>query len=454
MERSGTILIVDDDLLVLEALTQTFMDNYEVVAVTSGAEAIQAVESGRDLDAVILDIKMAKMDGLETARRIEKINSDLPIIFHTGYPGDYSESEIDREHRPYHYVGKNEHPQRLVRSVKNAVSYHRLKANSADLVRFARQEFGMVGKSKVMQEIYCTIEQVATSDSKVVILGPTGSGKELIARAIHKRSCRADRQLAILNCNHKSPDLVESELFGHLRGSFTGAVVDRIGLFEYADGGTVFLDEIGDLDMTTQAKILRVLETGEMQRLGSPEVMHVNVRCICATNQDLQQLVEKNKFREDLYYRLKGVTICIPPLRERREDIPELIAFYVEQHRVKEGGSVKIFEPAALDLLVEYDWPGNVRQLLDTLQALIDLSPSSFISRQEVASYLAYTGEGQRLEANDNKSFNERLREFKRILIIQTLARHNNNISAAARELSLDPSNFRKMLKDLDITLG
>jgi len=450
MERFGTVLIVDDDALVLEALKQTFMDDYRVVAASTGEEAIAVVKSDHDLDTVVLDIRMAKMNGLQTARLIRQINSELPIIFHTGYPGEYSESRIEKDHRPFDYVGKNERPERLVRAVKNAVSFHRLKTNSGNLVRFARQQFGMVGKSKAMQEIYRTIEKIAPTDNKVMILGQTGTGKELVAKAIHKRSRRFGARLVILNCNHKPPDLVESELFGHLRGSFTGAIADRMGLLEYADGGTLFLDEVGDLDMTTQAKLLRVIETGEMQRIGSPEVEHVNVRCMCASNRDLAELVDESKFREDLFYRLKGVTITIPPLKQRREDIPDLIDFFVEDYTLKGDDGIKIFEPAARDLLVEYDWPGNVRQLLDTVQSLIDLSISSFITRQEVENYLAHgnnhhVGEG---------SFHDRIREFKRTLIIQALARNNNNVSAAARELSLDPSNFRKMIKDLGLNQG
>ncbi|MFH1374328.1 MAG: sigma-54 dependent transcriptional regulator [bacterium] len=451
MDKLGTVLLVDDDPLVLEALTQTFVDDYRVVATASGEEAVAAVKTHRDLDTVVLDIRMARMDGLQTARLIRQVNPDLPIIFHTGYPGEYSESHIDRDHHPFDYVGKNESPARLVRAVKNAVSFQRLKANSAGLVEFARGEFGMVGKSSAMLEIYQTIEKIAPTNNKVIILGQTGTGKELVARAIHKRSRRADNRLVIFNCNHKAPDLVESELFGHLRGSFTGAVADRIGLFEYADGGTLFLDEVGDLDITTQGKLLRVIETGEMQRLGAPEVICIEVRLICASNRDLDTLVTAGTFREDLYYRLKGVTITIPPLRERREDIPELIDFVMQSYALRNGQGIKVFEPTAQDLLVEYDWPGNVRQLADTVQSLIDLSPSSFISLRDVESYLACTG------CNPDQGvtcFREKVREFKRTLVIKTLSRHNQNVTAAARDLSLDPSNLRKLIKNLDLSKG
>ncbi|MCK4460288.1 MAG: sigma-54-dependent Fis family transcriptional regulator [candidate division Zixibacteria bacterium] len=450
MAKTGKILIVDDDPLVLEALNETFLDDYDVVAAASGQEALQALDKHGDLDAVVLDIKMARMDGLETACRIREINPDLPVIFHTGYPGDYSERDIDTEHQPFDYVGKNERPARLHRSVRNAVFMHRLRTSSSDLVELARRHYGMVGRSRLMRDVYQMIEKIGPTNNKVMILGPTGTGKELVARALHHRSRRADETLAIFNCNHKAPDLVESELFGHLRGSFTGAVADRVGMFEYAHGGTVFLDEIGNLDITTQGKLLRVLETGEMQRIGSPETIRVDVRVICATNCDLEQMVSQGKFREDLYYRLKGIRIVVPTLADRREDIPDLIDFFTENYCRKTDDGIKVFEPAARDLLIEYDWPGNVRQLQDTVQSLIDLSLSYLITRIEVQQYLSYAG----ASTDSPRALKERVREFKRLVVIQCLARHGGNVAAAARELGLDSANLRKMIKDLDIETG
>ena len=449
MSILGKILIVDDDPLVLEALYQTFCDDYEVVAVKSGAEAIETIRKSSDIDTVILDIKMARMDGLKTASFIKELNADLPIIFHTGYPGDYSEDDIQKEYQPFDYVGKNERPARLTRAVRNSVAFYRLKTNRADLVRLAREQYGIVGGSSSMLDVYRTIEKIGPSENKVMVLGATGTGKELVARAIHKRSTRAERPLVLFNCNHKAPDLVESELFGHLKGSFTGAIEDRIGLFEYADHGTIFLDEIGDLDITTQAKILRVLETGEFSRIGSPEPIFVDVRLICATHHDLEQAIQEKRFREDLYYRLKGVTIKLPPLKDRREDIPGLIDYFTEKHCTRSDCGLKLFEPAARDCLIDYDWPGNIRQLLDTVQSLIDLSPSHYITRQDVLKYLVQTE-----DENVGKGFAGQLREFKRTLLLKALDHNSHNISASARELGMDPSNLRKIIKDLEVDLG
>jgi two-component system nitrogen regulation response regulator NtrX len=311
--------------------------------------------------------------------------------------------------------------------------------------------FGMVGRSTAMLDVYQTIEKIAPTNNKIIIYGATGTGKELVARAIHKLSHRANERLVICNCSHRPPDLVESELFGHLRGSFTGAVADRIGLFEYADNGTLFLDEVGDLDLTTQGKLLRVLETGEMQRIGSPESIRVNVRLICATHRNLQEMVDSGKFRKDLYFRLKGVTIMLPELRERRDDIPALVDYFIENHCMNEGIAIKVFEPAARDVLVEYDWPGNVRQLMDTIQSLIDLSPSQFITGQEVARYLAYKS----VPANGHRhTYSDQVREFKKKLLIKHLDHNSYNVRATARELAIDPSNLRKLIKDLDIGVG
>ena len=456
MPKTGKILIVDDDQLVLDALEQAFLDEYDIVLASSGQEALDKVKSDNDIDAIILDIRMAEMDGLETAGHINEINSKVPIIFHTGYPGDFSENEIDESHKPFDYVVKNERPLRLHRTVRNAVAQKKMGSNSQILARLARDEFCMIGKSKKMLEIYEIIERIAPTDNKVIILGPTGSGKELVARAIHRRSCRADKRLGIYNCNHKAPDLVESELFGHIRGAFTGAIDDKIGLFEYADGGTVFLDEIGDLDSTNQNKFLRVLESGEIQRLGSPEIIKVNIRLICATHRNIEQMVKDGSFREDLFYRLGRTNITLPSLKDRSEDIPDLINYFLTNLAVEKGYGYKYFEKSAIDFFAACNWSGNVRQLSETIESLYALSPSSFISKNEVAAYLDLHGDGiiWQTISDGSKSFQARVKDFKKLLIAQALVRNNNVVKAAAEELSLDPSNLSKMIKEAGIKMG
>ena len=443
------ILVVDDDPLVLDALHQTFLDTYDVILAASGVDALDQITHHADLAAIILDIRMAKMDGFETARRIRELPMDAPIIFHTGYPGEYSSKQIEAE-KPYDYVGKNEDPSRLQHAVRTAVRSSLFRIHTDKLIEYAESSFGMVGKSLPMLEVYRQIDEVGPKDKKVMILGATGTGKELVAKAIHQCSPRAEHRIAFFSCSYKATDMVEDELFGHVKGGYTGAVADRMGVFQYADGGTVFLDEIGELDLNTQTKLLRVLESGEIMRIGSPDVLRVNVRVICATNADLQAMVNAGRFRPDLYYRLKGIVIHLPPLKERREDIPGLIDFFTTKYCEESNIEPKYFEQSARELLIEYDWPGNVRDLKETVESLIASTPSYFIARPDVEKRLNFGG----IDHAPEVSFDDQVRDFKRILIVKSLDRHAGNISKVAREFGKDPANFRKQIESLGISLG
>ncbi|MBD3298079.1 MAG: response regulator [candidate division Zixibacteria bacterium] len=445
--ETPSILIVDDDARVLRTLELLFSEDYTVYTAGSGEEALDVVRAHPELCCVVLDIRMAKMDGLETATKMSEINSDVPIIFHTGYPGDYSESAIDEEHQPFDYVEKGERPERLRRSVRNAVELTLNRRNPRRLASLAKEQYEMIGSSPVMCELYECVEQLAPTENKIMILGPTGSGKELVARAIHARSRRADKRFVVFNCNHKDSALVESELYGHVQGAFTDAKSGRVGLFEYADGGTVFLDEIGDLDMTTQAKLLRVLESGEFSRVGSPEVKACNVRVLCATHRDLQQLVQNQTFREDLYFRLRGVTVNVPSLTERREDIPDLIHYFVEVICTEEGAGLKVFNDAAIDAMTQHEWPGNVRDLATRVAELIATTPSWLITAEDVNRVLSRKHE----QGPRQQSLREMVRTFQRIKINEALKTTNRNIAAAARLLDVDRANLKRMMDNLGI---
>jgi len=442
--KKTTILLVDDDRLVLRTLRDLFLDEYQILQASSGRESVELAAQNGGIAAVVMDIKMAGMDGIVAAREIREIAPDIAVIFHTGYPGDYQEDEIDEHERPFDYVQKSDAISRLRRAVRNAVESYRLKNDCRALCLAAEAEFDMIGRSKPMQEVYSLINKVCATDGKVMICGETGTGKELVARAIHRHSRRRNRRLAILNCNHKSPDLIESELFGHTRGAFTHAFEHRPGLFEYAHGGTVFLDEIGDLDATTQGKLLRVIETGEFQKIGTEITQQTDIRVICATHRNLEQMVADGQFREDLFYRLKGVKICLPPLRERREDIPVLVESFKDAFTIEQGLSPKIFEDTAIGLLVDSDWSGNVRQLRDTVESLIVLSDSDVILAEDVTKYLSLEADRETMESG---GFSEQVRQFERNLIIRTLAREDYNISAAARVLQIDRANLRKKIQ-------
>ncbi|MCP4705393.1 MAG: sigma-54-dependent Fis family transcriptional regulator, partial [candidate division Zixibacteria bacterium] len=366
LSKKYTILLVDDDEQVLEMLDDIFKDKYTTILAKSGKEAIEIVRQHDSIATVVMDIKMPDVDGITAAREIRTIQPDIPVIFHTGYPGDYDEDAIDFDEKPFDYILKGEPVAKLIRSVRNAVESYHLKKDNKILSTHAETNFGLIGQTSSMREVYRLINKIAPTNSKIMIIGETGTGKELVARAIHNHSKRKKEKLVIFNCNHRAPDLVESELFGHVKGAFTGAVGDRIGLFEYANGGTVFLDEIGDLDITTQGKLLRVLESGEYHSVGSPNVKITDIRLLCATNKDLIKLVEQDKFRQDLYYRLKGIHIQMPPLRKRKEDIPLLVERFKDRQTIEQGLTPKKFDSSAMSVLINYDWPGNVRELLDT----------------------------------------------------------------------------------------
>lgn len=448
--KRDRVLLVDDDTMVLEMLRELFSDEYDIVAVSSGPAAIEAAKKYEDFAAIVMDIKMARMDGITAARKIREIRPESPIIFHTGFPGEYDESEIDSTEKPFDYVQKGKSVQRLIRSVRNAVESYSLRLDNKMLCQISEQRYGMIGRSTAMQVVFQLIRKASPNDNKVMILGESGTGKELVARAIHSSSRRADKPFAILNCNHKAPDIIEAELFGNVKGAFTSADHDRVGLFEYADQGTVFLDEIGDLDLATQTKLLRVLETGEYVKLGSPAVRRTDVRVLCATHRDLEGMVKAGKFRDDLLFRLKGITISLPPLRERKEDIPLLVEKFTSQFTVEQGLPPKLFENAAINVLLQHDWPGNVRQLLETVESLIVLSDSDIIFAEDVTNHLKMT-----LLTNPDSSrrLSDKLKEVERTLIIGGLAEARYNVTFAARLLGIDRANLHKKIRSHAIDL-
>ena len=445
------ILLVDDDPGVLEVLEDLFCDDYITLIASSGEESINLFKENPDTIVVIMDIKMPVMNGISAGRAIKQINPSIPIIFHTGYPGDYDEDKIDRDEQPFDYIQKGNSSTRLIRSVNNAVESYTTKQNQFDIANDAERSYGLIGRSKPMLEIYELINKVSASDTKVMILGETGTGKELVARAIHNNSKRRKNRLGILNCNHKAPDIVESELFGHTKGAFTGAIFESIGLFEYADKGTVFLDEIGDLDITTQAKLLRVLETGEYQKIGSPHIKNTDVRIICATHKNLKQMVVDKKFREDLFFRLKGITLNLPALRDKKEDIPLLVDKFKDQLTIEKGLHPKIIDNSAINALLEYEWPGNIRQLFDTIESIVVLSDSDLIIKEDIEDYLEINHTNT---DPSNKQLSSRLKELEKTLILEALVETNYNISTAATLLGVERSNLSHKIKSYNIDIS
>jgi two-component system nitrogen regulation response regulator NtrX len=437
------ILLVDDDPRVLEALTALFEGQYYILDASSGRQSVALAEEHSDIAVVVMDIKMEGMDGITAARNVRELRPHASIIFHTGYPGDYEEQQIDVQEKPFDYVQKGHSALQLIRSVRNGAEAYCFKTEGRSVSEHKGLDVGLVGQSPHMQRVIREICKVAQSDNKVMILGETGTGKEIVARAIHDLSARQSRPLAILHCNHKSPDLVETELFGHKKGAFTTAVADRVGLFEYGNGGTVFLDEIGDLDITTQAKLLRVLESGEYTRIGDPTVQTTDIRLLCATHKNLEEMVSQGMFRQDLYYRLKGVQLRIPTLRERREDIPDLVEHFASRFTLKRGLPPKVFDQSAIEALIRFDWPGNVRQLLDTVESVIVLADSDLIMATDVESYLELQNQSNGADLILD-GLAAKVEAYRRALVVEALRKTDGNIAAAATLLKSDKSNLRK----------
>jgi transcriptional regulator with GAF, ATPase, and Fis domain len=306
-----------------------------------------------------------------------------------------------------------------------------------------------------MRRVYELIRKIAPSNTTVMLLGESGVGKGLVAEAIHEFSVRREQLFKKFNCNHTPTDLVESELFGHVKGAFSGAHEDRSGLFEFANGGTVFLDEIGDLSMASQGKILDVVETGEFEPVGwTGHARKTDVRLICATNKDIDKLVASGEFREDAYYRLNGAQIVVPPLRERREDIPLLVEHFLRQYTKENNSGVKYFDTSAVDVLMQQEWPGNVRQLQHTVQSLLVLTDSHVIIDSDVRHFLGGESVPEVPVESNGGTLAERLRDFRRTCIVEALRKAEGNVNAAARSLNEDPSNLRRWIKTLDIDTG
>lgn len=450
IEDKSAILLVDDDPEVLAVLMSLLEDSYIVYGAASGEEAIMAFKQHPDIMTVVMDIKMAQMDGIVAARELKSINPDIPIIFHTGYPGNYMESEVETNEKPFDYITKGESVVKLLRSVGNAVENYRLKKENSYLTDFAEENYGLIGNSPSMQKIYQMIKKASASETKVMIRGETGTGKELVARAIHRNSRRKNQRWGVLNCNHKSPDLIEAELFGNTRGAFTGANADRIGLFEYADKGTVFLDEIGDLDITTQAKLLSVLESGEYVKLGDPKIRKSDVRILCATHRNLEQMVEQEKFREDLYFRLRGLVIELPPLKRRQEDIPILINYFKDRLTIAQGERPKLFDRQAIEIMQAYDWPGNVRQLLDAVESILVLTDSDIILAKDIKRYL---DDADIDDTPIDMNLNAKMDAAEKALVLEALTASKGNVSLTAQKLGIHRSNLHKKIKKHKISL-
>ena len=384
------ILIIDDEV----SIRKTFSDiltyeNYKVETATNGVEGLNLFKK-ITFDVVLCDIKMPKMDGMQFLEEAQKANPDVPIIMVSGH-GNIDTAVEAVKKGAYDYISKPPDLNRILITIKNALEKSTLTTETKTLRKKVSKVHEMIGESKPIQRIHNTIDKVAPTDARVLITGENGVGKELVARWVHDKSNRNKSPLIEVNCAAIPSELIESELFGHEKGSFTSAVKQRIGKFEQANGGTLFLDEVGDMSLSAQAKVLRALQEGKITRVGGDKEINVDVRVIAATNKDLLQEIEDNNFRLDLYHRLSVIIIHVPSLKERREDIPLLINHFMETICKEYGIATKKIDKEAMKALEEHAWSGNVRELRNVVERLIILSDKK-IARSDVSSYVIPSG--------------------------------------------------------------
>ena len=368
------ILIIEDEASIRRVLSKIISEENETYNVEEAEDGLLGIEMimNNDYDLVLCDIKMPKMDGVEVLEKAKKIKPEIPIVMISGH-GDLDTAVNTMRLGAFDYISKPPDLNRLLNTVRNALDKKVLVVENKRLKNKVSKSYQMIGESVAITHIKDIIEKVAATDARVLITGPNGTGKELVAHWLHEKSDRVKAPMIEVNCAAIPSELIESELFGHVKGSFTGANKDRAGKFEAANGGTIFLDEIGDMSLSAQAKVLRALQESKISRVGSDKDIKVNVRIVAATNKNLKEEIAEGRFREDLYHRLAVILIKVPALNDRREDIPLLISFFAHKIAKEQGMPEKSFSSAAIKMLQEYDWTGNIRELRNVVERLIIL---------------------------------------------------------------------------------
>jgi two-component system response regulator AtoC len=446
----GNILVADDDQYVQEILKDRLESlGYRVLVAADGARALEIVDRD-ELRMMFLDIEMPGLKGLQVLREIRRREKDFPVVIITAF-GTIDVAVDAMKGGAFDFIPKPFKAAQIAHVVQKALNQQRLKLGMELLSEEVDQRYKLVtGTSKTLAVALVIARKAAVSKSTVLLLGESGVGKELFARAIHNWSDRRDRPFAAINCAGLSKELLESELFGYERGAFTGAQQRRKGKLELADGGTVFLDEIGDISEVVQTKLLRFLQEREFERVGGTELIPVDVRIIAATNRDLEAAVHEGRFRGDLYYRIKVVPITLPPLRDRKEDIPELVQYFIHRFARESKRNITRVSDEALARLVSYNWPGNVRELANVIERAVVIGQPPIIQQEDLPLEIL-AARVQHVESG-NLSYQEATDRYRRELIIKTLQQTNGNRSAAAKLLGLERSYFLKLMKTFEIT--
>ncbi|MBV8207517.1 MAG: sigma-54-dependent Fis family transcriptional regulator [Acidobacteria bacterium] len=453
---AGRVLIIDDEHAIRESLqTLLELEGYEVSSAPNGGEGLEQA-AAEPYDLVLLDYALPDMNGIEVLRELQGRDPQMAVIMITAY-GTVENAVRAIQGGAVNFIQKPWDNDKLLADVQSAITTRRVREENVQLKRAMKQRYSfehIVGKSEPMLRIFDLVAQVAPSRSTVLIQGESGTGKELIAKAIHTSSPRKDRSFVPINTGSMPADLLESTLFGHVKGAFTSAVASKKGLFEVADRGTLFLDEIGTMSMETQAKILRVLQDRKFMHLGGVNEIQVDVRVIAATNVDLKQLVREGKFREDLFYRLNVITIDLPPLRNRRQDIPLLIDFFLRKFSQENDKPQRHISPEALHPLMDYAWPGNVRELENVMERAVVLSSAPVIGPELLPDYIVHRGiSAAVLEHRPDASLFEILEGCERRVISDMLERSNWNQTEAAERFRIPLSTLNQKIKRLNIEI-
>jgi two-component system nitrogen regulation response regulator NtrX len=439
------VLIIDDEEGIRESLSGIFEDEgYDVFTASSGEEALKMLRD-RSPDLIILDVWLPGIDGVQTLKEIRNMKPDLPVIMISGH-GNIELAVKATKTGAYDFLEKPLSLERVILAAKRALERRNLEMENKALKLDLTKEWRLIGDAGKMKQLRDQIEMAAKSNSRVLILGESGSGKELVAHILHQNSNRTEKPFIEMNCAAIPQELIESELFGHEKGSFTGAFERKKGKFELADEGTLFLDEVGDMSLSTQSKVLRVIETQEFQRVGGSRNIKVDVRIISATNKDLIEEVRKGNFREDLLYRLNVIPIMVSPLRERKEDIPVLVEHFLEYFATEYGQRPKKVSPDAIKILEAYDWPGNIRELRNVIERLVIMTSSNTITAKNIV-----VGGSARSDYFAFNTLKEARESFEKDFITKKLEENSWNISKTAEILDVERSNLHRKIKAYDI---
>jgi DNA-binding NtrC family response regulator len=449
----ASILVIDDDREHLNVVVDNLRAcGYEVKSANNGEEGLKEIEEN-DFDLILTDLMMPKVSGVDVLKQAVAISPNTKCIILTGY-GTIKGSVEAMKMGAFDYITKPMTSSELLLTVEKALKFKHLEEENLRLKQeliSKYRESHIIGTSDAMKKVYDLIDKVADTDCTVLITGGSGTGKELIARAIHYDSCRRDKPLVTINCGAIPQELLESELFGHEKGAFTGAHKRRIGRFEMADGGTIFLDEVGEMSPALQVKLLRVLQEQAFERVGGTHTLHVDVRIIAATNKNLSQAIKNDKFREDLYYRLNVIPVKMPALKQRKEDIPLLVGFFLNKFQKGKAKKNLVFSQEALDAAVEYDWPGNVRELENVIKRMIILCENEAIGFSDLPEHIQYhslTNRDSEAEVpEEGRTLNETVRDYEKKLILDALEKSRGVKAKAAKLLNIKRTTLVEKMK-------